>query len=142
MVRAGVHTLGFFAVAALSVTLAQCSDSGGSAETIAHRTPVPKPTPTAPGGIIIAVPTPAPVRCTPAPIAVAVGQQVLVTCTAAGYVGPFTWMVADPTIATVNQFNGETFTVFTAVGLKAGNTTLSLESVPGGTGSDAIVVSP
>jgi hypothetical protein len=140
MVRAGVHALGLFAFAALSTTLTQCAGSGGSARTIAPPTPAPTPTPA--GGIIIVVPTPAPVVCTPAPVSVAVGQQVVVTCTAAGYVGPFTWMVADPTIATVQQFNGETFTVFTATGLKAGSTTLSLESAPGGTGSDTIVVSP
>jgi hypothetical protein len=129
----------------LSVTLTQCSGSGGAAEA-PTRSPVPSPTPTATGaasgGIIIIVPTPSPVLCSPAPVLVSVGQKVAFDCTAQGYTGPFTWMVADPTIASVQQFNNETFTVFTVTGLKAGTTALSLQSAPAGTGSETIVVSP
>lgn len=63
------------------------------------------------------------------------------TCTAQGYIGPFTFAVADPAIATVEQFNDETLTIFDVTGLHAGKTTLSLRSEPGGTGTDEIVVS-
>jgi hypothetical protein len=104
--------------------------------------PTPIPTTGAGGGITIDVPTPSPVVCSPAPVSVAVGQNALVDCTAQGYIGSFTWSVADPTIVSVQQFNNETFTFFTITGLKAGTTTFSLQSQPGGTGSDTIVVSP
>ncbi len=80
--------------------------------------------------------------CTPNPVAVSLGQPVTFVCSAAGYSGPFTWTVADPSIASVLQFNDETYTVFTLTGLEAGTTTLSLLSQPGGAGSDTIVVSP
>jgi hypothetical protein len=106
-------------------------------------TPGPSPSPTAGGNVVvIVIPTPSPVLCTPAPVAVAVGQTAVVDCTAQGYGGPFTWTVADPTIASVQQYNSETFTYFTVTGLAAGTTTLSLRSQPGGTGSLSITVSP
>jgi hypothetical protein len=76
------------------------------------------------------------------PLTLAAGQQVQLDCTAQGYTGPFSWSVADPTIASVVQFNDETYTVFRVTGLAAGTTTLTLQNQPGGTGSDTIVVSP
>jgi hypothetical protein len=66
----------------------------------------------------------------------------MLECTAQGYVGSFTWILTDPTIATVEQFNNETYTFFNVTGLKAGTTTLALVSQPGGNGIDTIVVSP
>lgn len=146
MLRSRSRALGLMALAALSVTLVQCE--GGSTSALPapgqSATPAPASTATAdPGGqITFTVPTPSPILCSPAPITVAVGQHVLVDCTAQGYVGPFTWSVADPTIVSIQQFNDETYTYFTAVGLKAGSTMLSLQSLPGGTGSDTITVSP
>jgi hypothetical protein len=145
-----------FALAVLSVVLAQCSasgGSGGSADALVRFTPkpstaptlTPSPTPTpsgAGGGITIVVPSPSPVLCTPEPTLVAVGQHVVIDCTAQGYTGSFTWMVANPAIASVEQFNNETFTVFVVTGLEAGTTTLTLASAPQGMGSDTIVVSP
>jgi hypothetical protein len=73
---------------------------------------------------------------------VAVGQRVVTTCAEQGYIGAFTVTVANPTIASVEQFNAQQFTLFNVTGLKAGTTTFSLEAQGGGTGSDTIVVSP
>jgi hypothetical protein len=105
-------------------------------------TPMPTATPAEGGTIVIVVPTPAPVLCTPSQVVVAVGKTVLMNCAAAGYIGAFTWTVADPTIASVQLYNSETQVYFNVTGLKAGSTTLSLQSQPGGTGSVTIDVSP
>jgi hypothetical protein len=105
--------------------------------------PTPTSTPASGGGsITIVIPTPSPVLCTPAPVAVAVGQTVTINCTAQEYSGPFTLQVADPTIASVQQYNSELLTLFNVTGLNAGTTTLSLQTQPGGTGSVTITVSP
>jgi len=146
MLRARGYTLSLFAVA---VHCSASGGSGGSADAIVRFTPkpstaaTPSPTPSgAGGGITIVVPSPSPILCTPGPTLVTVGQHVVIDCTAQGYSGSFTWRVANPAIASVAQFNNETFTFFVVTGLQAGTTTLTLASAPQGTGSDTIVVSP
>jgi hypothetical protein len=104
-------------------------------------TPVPTASP-ASGTAVIVVPTPAAVVCSPSPVAVDVGQTALLDCTAQEYAGPFAIVVADPTIALVQQSNSSTFTYFNVTGLKVGTTMLSLQSLPGGTGSVTITVAP
>jgi hypothetical protein len=90
--------------------------------------------------VTIPVPTDAPVLCSPSPVNVTAGQTTTVNCTAAGYIGPFTFTVGDPTIASVSQ--GSSATLFNVTGLKSGMTTLNLQFPPGGTGSVTIIVSP
>jgi hypothetical protein len=107
---------------------------------------LPSPSPTSsPGGgglVIIAIPAAAPVVCSPASVNVTVGQTVVITCTAQDSGGPFALSVANPAIANVQLFNSENLTIFNVTGLAAGSTTLTVQSVPGGTGSVPIVVSP
>ena len=75
-------------------------------------------------------------------ITTAGGTTVQLNCAAQSYVGPFTWVVADPTIASVQLFNNENFGIWNVTGLKVGTTTVSFQSQVGGVGSDSIVVSP
>jgi hypothetical protein len=93
------------------------------------------------GTINFAIPTPAPISCTPVPVTIAVGQSVNIHCSAPDYVGPFAWSIANPAIASI-QSNSEAFTYFSVTGLNAGTTTFSLQDQLGGSGSDAIIVSP
>jgi hypothetical protein len=108
--------------------------------------PTPAPTPTASGNgggtVVITVPTPSPILCTPTPIAVAVGQEVTIDCTASDYGGAFTWTVTNQGIASVQQFNSDTFTYFKVMGLSSGTTTVAFQSPIGNTGSFLITVSP
>jgi hypothetical protein len=132
--------------------VASCSSSSGGNSTPSGPTPspvTPSPSPSATqssanagGTITIVVPTPAPIVCSPSPVAVSVGVTVQLNCSAQSYVGPFTWTVADPTVASVTLFNNENFGIWNVTGLKAGTTTISLQSQVGGVGSDSIVVSP
>jgi len=105
--------------------------------------PPPTATPTGGGGsggiVIIPVPTPAPVICSPSPVAVSVNQSVAVNCAAAHYGGPYTFTVANPTIASVTQANGS-FTNYFVTGLRSGTTTLTLHYGSSGVGSVAIDV--
>jgi hypothetical protein len=66
----------------------------------------------------------------------------VITCTAPDYSGPLTLTVDDPTIASVQQSIDQDFTHFIVKGLKAGTTTLLLQSKIGGTGFVTITVSP
>jgi len=79
------------------------------------------------------------VLCTPAPVTIAVAQQTIISCTEAGYSGPFTWTVANPAIASV-QLAKETFTLFYVVGVNVGTTSVSLTSNTGGVGQATIKV--
>jgi hypothetical protein len=106
------------------------------------RRPVPVASPPGSGAVVIAIPTPSPVVCAPASVAIAVKQTVAITCTAQDTAGPFTFAVANPTIATVQQFNAQDLNVFNVTGVTTGTTTLSFQSVPGGSGSVTIAVSP
>jgi hypothetical protein len=90
---------------------------------------------------VIGIPTPAPVLCSPSPVVVSVSQRTVVECSAQGYIGPFTFAVADPTITAVQLASG-TFTLFYVTGLKPGATTLSLDYPPGGKGGVMITVTP
>jgi len=104
----------------------------------------PTVTPTAPPGgiggvVIIPVPTPAPVICSPSPVVVSVNQSAGVDCAAAGYGGPYTFTVADPTIASVTLANGS-FTHYFVTGLQHGTTTLTIHFASTGVGSDSINV--
>ena len=65
----------------------------------------------------------------------------MISCTAAGYIGSFTYSVANPAIATVELAPG-TSTLFYVTGVAVGTTTLSLESDSGGIGKDVINVVP
>jgi hypothetical protein len=94
------------------------------------------------GAATIVVPTPAPIVCSPSSDAVGVNQTNFIDCTEPLYGGAFTFSVADPTIATVRQANDLTTTFFSVTGLRAGTTTLSLQSQAGGTGSLTITVAP
>lgn len=93
------------------------------------------------GGVaVFVVPTPAPIVCSPTSDIVGVNQTNIIDCTAQGFGGAFAISVADPTIASVQLADSATFTFFSVTGLRAGTTTLSLRSQPGGTGSVAITV--
>jgi hypothetical protein len=92
------------------------------------------------GETVIAVPTPSPIVCNPSSDIVGVNQTNIIDCTAQGYGGVFALSIADPTVASVQQSGSATFTSFSVTGLRAGATTLSLQSKPGGTGSLAITV--
>jgi hypothetical protein len=83
-------------------------------------------TSSSPGGqIVISVPTPAPVVCTPSPVSVPAGQRMVIECSA-----------PVVTLAT------GTYTFFYVAGLAVGTTTVTLQSQPGGTGSEQIIVTP
>jgi hypothetical protein len=88
------------------------------------------------------VPSPAPILCAPDPAAVSVGATVQITCSAQGYVGALTWIVAQPTVVAITQFNAANLSILTVTGLSAGTTIVSFKSQPGGTGSEMITVSP
>jgi len=116
--------------------------SGGSGTS----SPIVSPTATPPGAggglggvVLIPVPTPAPVICSPSPVAVAVNQNTGVDCAAAHYGGPYTFTVADPTIASVAQTSGS-FTHYFVSGLRSGTTTLTVHYGSSGVGSVAINV--
>jgi hypothetical protein len=102
----------------------------------------PIATPPGAGAVTIVIPTPSPVLCAPAPVAVTVGQTAVITCNSQDTAGPFSIAVANPAIASAQQFNAQDLNVFKVTGVAPGTTTLSLQSVPGGTGSVAIVVAP
>jgi hypothetical protein len=104
-------------------------------------TQTPSPSPTSTGVIVIVVPTPAPVVCSPAPVTIHVAQQTVISCTEQGYIGPFTFTVAAPSIATVQLAPG-TFTLFYVSGVSLGTTSLSLTSGSGGVGQESINVVP
>lgn len=121
---------------------------GGAAQSPVPSSPAPTSTSTATPastgalGIVIPVPTDAPVLCVPSPVNVTVGQTVRITCAAAYYIASFTLQVADPAIASVQQYNPENPTLFNVAGLAAGTTTLTLSYPPTGSGSVTIVVTP
>jgi hypothetical protein len=126
----------------LAAALAACGAGSVSGVPVAGATPGALLPATAGGATAILVPAPAPIDCTPAPVVVGVNGTVVIVCTAPGYAGPFTFAVADPSVALVQQSNALTLTYFDVTGLRAGTTTLSLQSQPGGTGSVAITVAP
>jgi hypothetical protein len=105
-------------------------------------TPAPTPSAAAGGTATITVPTPAPIVCSPSSDIVGVNQTNIIACTAQGYGGTFKVAVADPTIVSVALADSSTFDFFNVTGLKAGSTTLTFQSQPGGTGSIAITVEP
>jgi hypothetical protein len=70
---------------------------------------------------------------------VSVNQSAGVDCAAARYGGPYTFTVADPTIASVTQASGS-FTHYFVGGLRPGTTTLTLHYGLSGVGSVAINV--
>jgi hypothetical protein len=94
------------------------------------------------GETVIVVPTPAPIVCNSSSVVVGINQTNVIDCSEQGYGGAFSISVADPTIASAQQSNDLTLTYFNVTGLRAGTTTLSLLSKPGGTGSIAITVVP
>ena len=102
----------------------------------------PSPTPTPGGAIVIIVPSPAPILCVANPVTLHVGASAQITCSAQGYIGNFTWTVANPAVATVTQFNDEDPTLFTVTGVSAGSTSVSFKDQPGATGSETITVLP
>jgi hypothetical protein len=134
--------LGIPAALTLAAALAACGAGSVSDVPVAGATPGALAPAAAGGATAIFVPAPAPIVCTPAPVVVGVNGTVVIVCTAPGYAGPFTLSVADPTVASVQQSNALNFTYFNVTGLRAGTTTLSLQSQPGGTGSVAITVAP
>jgi hypothetical protein len=81
------------------------------------------------------------VLCSPAPVIIAVAQQTVISCTEQGYIGTFTFAVADPTIASVQLAQG-TSTLFNVAGVRVGTTSLSLQSSSGGAGQAIIEVIP
>lgn len=103
-------------------------------------TPTPAPSAAAGGSSVIDVPAAAPITCSPPSDIVGVNQTNIVACTEPGYAGPFTIDVADPTIASVQLANDLTFTYFSVTGLRAGTTTLTLQSQSGITASLTITV--
>lgn len=109
-----------------------------------HDLPTPTPTASAASGgtATITVPTPAPIACQPTTVATAVGATVVLDCTEPAYGGAFAIAITDPTIASVAQSDDVTYTFFNVTGLRAGTTTLSLQSRPGATISVQIKVSP
>jgi len=121
--------------------LGGCAGGGGTPGAPPPPTATPSATPTGSSGgvVIIPVPTPAPVICSPSPVDVSVNQTVGVDCAAAGYGGPYTFIVADPTIASVTKANG-VFTHYFVTGLKLGTTTLTVHYGQGGGGSVVINV--
>jgi hypothetical protein len=127
-----------------SISIPAASDSPAAKPT---GTASPKASPTASsqpgsGTLTIVVPTPPPVLCVPATVKIAVGQREIVSCTASGYVGPFTIAVANPAIASAAVAAG-TYTLLYVSGLEAGTTTLSLNyEPPDGGGALAITVVP
>jgi hypothetical protein len=76
------------------------------------------------------------------PVTLHVGASAQITCSAQGYIGNFTWTVANPAVATVTQFNDEDPTLFTVTGVSAGSTSVSFKDQPGATGSETITVLP
>jgi len=68
-----------------------------------------------------------------------VAEQTVITCTEQGYIGPFTFTVANPAVASVQLAPG-TFTLFYVAGVSVGTTSLSLESSSGGVGTTTIQV--
>jgi len=133
-----------FAIA-LAFDLSGCLSSGspqapaGPQAQSPTPTPSPNPSPTSTGGIVIVVPSPPPVLCTPAPVVIAVAQQTVISCAQQGYIGPLTFTVANPAIASVKLAAG-TFTLFYVTGVSVGTTSLSLESSSGGVGQTTIQV--
>ncbi|MGB6986174.1 MAG: hypothetical protein WBD74_09410 [Candidatus Aquilonibacter sp.] len=132
-------------LAAFAAAFSGCGGYSTSPSTTAPPTPTSSPSvePSGEGGgtVGFTIPTPAPVACTPAPVAIAVGQSVNINCSAPDYIGPFTWSIANPAIASIEP-NSQAFTYFSVTGRNTGTTMFLLQDQLGGSGSDTITVSP
>jgi hypothetical protein len=94
---------GIPAALTLMAALAACGAGSVSGVPVAGATPGALAPAAAGGATAILVPAPAPIVCTPARVVVGVSGTVIIVCTAPGYAGPFTFVVADPTVASVQQ---------------------------------------
>jgi hypothetical protein len=111
MLRAKVQIFGFLALAALGVTLAQCSGSGGNASSstpIASPSPSPTPTP-APGAVTFRGPN---VSGNTMTVFCTNGALNTFTISQANYSGTFT-VVSNSTSFTVSPSSGTSATTFT-----------------------------
>ena len=97
------------------------------------------PPPSQNGNVVIVVPTSAPVLCAPTSVTIGIGQRTVISCAAAGYDGPFTWTIANPSIAAVQLADG-TLSLFYVTGLQAGTTTLSIQYQSSAVGRVVITV--
>jgi hypothetical protein len=70
-----------------------------------------------------------------------VNGYAIVDCSAAGYLGSFTYTIADPSIASIEPPVAPS-TAFVVSGLAVGTTTLEITYPPGGAGSFQIDVTP
>jgi hypothetical protein len=112
-VRSNVSALGILALAALGVTLAQCSGSGGTASTVqapATSTPTPSPTPS-PGPIVFTGSS-----ITNNVMALPCNTNETFTVSQSGYSGTFQ-LVPSSTQFTLSPTSGNSSVTFTVLSL-------------------------
>jgi hypothetical protein len=134
-------TVPFTAVAGTQYVFELARAAAAGASPSASPSPAPSAQSTAGNGAFsIVVPTPAPIVCAPSPVVVFLGYTADVDCTEPDYGGPLITTIAAPSIASVRQADPQSFSFLSVTGLAIGSTTLSLQSLSGGTGTVTITV--
>lgn len=127
----------FATALAIAFTLAGCGGNGSSSISSTPQVNAPS----AGGSTVISIPSAASIVCSPVSVLVGVNQTNVLECVEQGFGGAFTWSVANPSIASVQQ-SDSLRTFFNVTGLQSGTTAVSFHSQTGGTGSVTITVAP